>query len=120
MSESKYDVAIAWRVYPGVTKTPPVFEDNKLKLVELCLRSLKASLGDLRVKFFALLDNCPSEYDDLLHAFFEEPDLDIRHYDGIGNEATFSEQIEILVNQTDAEFVYFARMIIITCLAPSR
>ena len=42
-----YDLAVAYRIYPGVSKVPPVFSQDKLKLAEFCLKSFKDSLGDL-------------------------------------------------------------------------
>jgi hypothetical protein len=105
---SKYDIAIAYRVYPGVSKTPFVFADNKLSLVALGLRSFKKALGSLRAKIWVLLDDCPPAYRDLFQAHFPAADLEIIDLPGVGNAQTFLKQIQILSDQTDAENVYFA------------
>ena len=105
---NKVDIAIAYRIFPGISKVPPVFADDKLKLSELCLFSLKESLGDLNVKIFALLDNCPETYVDLFKKYFSENELEIIRFDGIGNAGTFGQQIKILLNQNYSEYIYFA------------
>jgi hypothetical protein len=104
------DVAIAYRIYPNVAESARglPFADSKLRLAEICLRSLKESLGDLRVKFWAILDGCPPEYRDLFDKYFDAHELVILQTNGIGNRATFLKQIEILSAQQDADMVYFA------------
>jgi len=104
----KYDLTIAYRIYPGVSKNPIVFNDDKYKLSELCLRSLKESLGDLKAKMFVLLDNCPSEYNDLFKKYFNDEDLELIELNGIGNFATFGMQIDLLLEQDFSDMVYFA------------
>jgi len=88
MSETKYDLTVAYRIYPSVSKTPLVFQDNKYKLAELCLRSFKSSLGDLKVKLIVLLDDCPEKYRLLFEKYFDK--------------------IDLLLEQDYSEFVYFA------------
>ena len=105
---NKYDVAIAYRIYPGVSKVPPVHSDDKYKLSELCLKSLKKSLSGLKVKFWALLDNCPEEYTELFRNYFDDNELEIINLPGIGNNGTFQKQVEILSAQNESEIVYFA------------
>lgn len=104
----KYDIAIAYRIYPGVSKAPPIHSDDKFKLSELCLSSLKSSLGHLKVKFFAILDNCPKEYERLFRKYFDGPGLEIMSLPGIGNNGTWKKQVEILLEQKDSEYVFFA------------
>lgn len=104
----KYDVAAVYRIYPKVSKVPLGFPGDKLRLAELCLKSFRESLGDLRVKLYVLLDGCPPEYEALFKKYFRSEDLDLIHLPGIGNLATFEKQIEILSNQSDSEIVYFA------------
>ncbi|MBF4474376.1 glycosyltransferase family 2 protein [Methanobacterium formicicum] len=104
----KYDLTIAYRIYPKISKNPIVFNKDKYKLSELCLRSLKKSLGDLKVKMIVLLDNCPSEYSDLFKRYFDPDDLELIHLEGVGNLKTFSMQIEILLDQKFSDVVYFA------------
>jgi hypothetical protein len=104
------DVAIAYRIYPKVAQSAvglPVAED-KLQLSEICLRSLKKSLGDLRVKLWVLLDSCPKEYEDLFRQYLADEDLVLLPLSGAGNQATFARQIDLLLQQTESEVVYFA------------
>ena len=59
MKKRTYDLVVAYRIFPKVSKSPPIFQNNKYKLAHLCLKSFKESLGSLKVKIYALLDNCP-------------------------------------------------------------
>src|SRR5438105_2477576 len=105
-----YDVAIAYRICPRVAR-PALglpFSDNKLRLAEVCLSSFRESLDDLRVKVWALLDDCPSEYEDLFRKYFTPDCLELVRLPGIGNTLTFAKQIDILLTQQDADLVYFA------------
>jgi len=108
--DKEYDLAVAYRIYPAIS--PPArglpFSDDKYVLSEICLKSFKDSLGSLRVKVWALLDGCPPVYEKLFERYFEPNDLVIRHVNNIGNRATFSKQIDILLEQREADFVYFA------------
>jgi hypothetical protein len=65
-------------------------------------------LGPLKVKLWAILDGCPSEYEDMFRSQFLEDELEIVRLNSVGNLATFSTQIEILTVQTEADLVYFA------------
>jgi hypothetical protein len=106
--KQQYDLVVAYRICPRISKLMAVYPEDKLKLSEFCLRSFKKSLGSLKVKMFVLLDNCPAEYEALFLEYFDERDLRLIRLNGIGNRATFCLQVETLVNQDDAEFVYFA------------
>ena len=108
MSELEYDVAVAYRTYPKVSKVPPIYNDDKYKLSDLCLKTFKDSLGSLKVKMFALLDNCPPEYEELFKKHFDETDLELIKLNGVGNRATFDMQVKILLEQNFSEIVYFA------------
>ncbi|MFZ5516348.1 MAG: glycosyltransferase family 2 protein [Candidatus Zhuqueibacterota bacterium] len=108
MNAKKFDIAIAYRVYPKVSKRTYVFQYDKFKLVKLCLKSFKKSLGDLKVKLFVLLDGCPDEYETLFRSLFSEDEIKIYRFDGIGNKATFEKQIDILLNQNFSDTIYFA------------
>jgi hypothetical protein len=110
MIMQNYDLAIAYRIYSQVAESAqglPSSQD-KLQLAELCLRSLKESLGSLRVKLWALLDGCPQEYEDLFQRYFDKNDLVLIPLPGIGNRATFAKQIELLLQQQESEIIYFA------------
>jgi hypothetical protein len=106
--EKTYDLAVAYRIYPRVSKIPAIFPEDKFQLARVCLRSLRESLGNLRVKMFVLLDGCPKHFDELFTECFESPDLELIHLAGVGNRQTFSRQIDILLQQQCAEAVYFA------------
>jgi len=104
-----YDLAVAYRICPKMSKTPPpVFADSKYNLSSLCLRSFKASLDGLKIKIWAILDNCPKEYEDLFTSLWDDEDLTLVRCPGVGDDATFGRQIEILEKQDDAEVVYLA------------
>jgi hypothetical protein len=108
MSSIIYDLAVAYRIYPKVSKNPPVFSDDKLKLSEFCLNSFKKSLGGLKPKMYVILDGCPSEYESIFRKYFEESDLFFLKVDEIGNYKTFELQIDTLLNQSESEIIYFA------------
>lgn len=108
MSKNGYDISVAYRVYPGISKQPVIFPQDKYRLAELCLKSFTASLGKLRVKMWAILDGCPLKYEKLFSRYFNKKDLVFVRLNGEGNAATFQKQIEILTKQDDSEQVYFA------------
>lgn len=104
----KYDLAVAYRIYPKVSSKPPIFRNNKFKLANFCLKSFKASLGDLKVKIWALLDGCNPEYNEIFRKYFDDEDLEIVELNRIGNKATFGIQLKILLEQNFSDIVYFA------------
>ena len=109
MDKHQYDLAVAYRICSKMSAhRPAIFSDDKFKLAELCLKSFKASLGGLRPKIWVLLDNCPPAYDAMFTKLWAAEDLVLKHYPGVGDGATFLEQYRILMEQTDAEIVYFA------------
>lgn len=105
-----YDVAVAYRIYPGLSKPASglPFAGNKYLLSAVCLQSFKESLSGLRVKIWVLLDGCPPQYRDLFLQYFDAEDLVFADLDRAGNQGTFEAQIDLLLSQTDAEVVYFA------------
>ncbi|MCX7930458.1 MAG: glycosyltransferase family 2 protein [Chlorobi bacterium] len=105
----KYDLAIAYRVYPGISKSPAFHSGDKRRLVELGLQSLRAALGDnVRVRFYALLDGCPDDYEQLILRYFPGEHTILFRLDRVGNAATFLLQLQLLMEQSESEFVYFA------------
>jgi hypothetical protein len=95
----KYDVAVAYRIYPKMAK-PALglpFSDDKERLSEVCLQSFRRSLGDLRAKIWVLLDDCPPHYEEMFRRVFAPEDLVLEPLPGIGNQGTFNRQIEILL-----------------------
>jgi hypothetical protein len=106
----RYDLAVAYRIYPSVSK-PALglpFSDDKYHLSEICLRSFRESLGDLRAKIWVLLDSCPDNYADLFRKYFDSRDLVLISLRRAGNQATFGQQVEVLLGQEDSDLVYFA------------
>jgi hypothetical protein len=105
-----YDIAVAYRIYPKVAEAALAFPsgDDKYRLSEICLKSFKESLAGLRAKIWVLLDGCPPNYADLFTKYFDRDDLVLLNLDGLGNQATFRKQMEILLEQWDANVVYFA------------
>jgi hypothetical protein len=103
-------LAIAYRVYPGVSRaaTGLPLANDKYRLSEVCLRSFVESLGPLRVRIWAVLDGCPRKYEDLFYKYFDPADLTLIRLTGAGNRSTFSKQIDILLGQEDSDLVYFA------------
>jgi hypothetical protein len=105
---AQYDVAIAYRVYPGISKTPAFYATDKRRLAELGLRSLRLALEDVRVRLYAILDGCPPDYEELILRYFSKEHTEIVHRPRVGNAATFLEQLDYLIAQPHAEFVYLA------------
>lgn len=101
-----YDLAVAYRVYPGLSRAGFPGVRDKEALVAGCLRSFKAALGDLRVKIWAILDGCPESYAERFRTEFD--DVTLVRMERVGNARTFLEQISLLCAQTDSEMVYFA------------
>jgi hypothetical protein len=57
---------------------------------------------------WVLLDGCPPIYEGLFRAHFRNEEIEVIRLDGVGNAATFGMQVDLLSDQTDANFVYFA------------
>jgi hypothetical protein len=102
------DLAVAYRVYPGISKVPAYYPADKFKLAEMCLKSFKRALGGMRARVWCLLDGCPKEYESMFRDVLQGHALEIMNLNKIGNEATFGLQLDLLCNQTEAEYVYFA------------
>lgn len=102
------ELAIAYRVYPAISKTPARFPNDKFELTRMCVRSFRAALGGLKVKIWVLLDNCPPQYEELFRQTLQAVDFEILKLDKIGNSGTFSLQLDLLTRQVNAEHVYFA------------
>jgi len=110
VSARKYDVAVAYRICPKVSMPAQSlpFGDDKLRQAEISLRTFRNSLGSLRAKVWAILDGCPGEYRELFKHYFAPEDLVLIELNGIGNRATYAKQLDILLAQCDADYVYFA------------
>ncbi len=108
MSQRPYDLAVCYRIYPGVSRQP-IFEfTEKFPLAKLSFDSFREALGGLRVKIWVLLDNCPPSFEKFFTDAFRPDDLELVRLSGEGNWATFGRQIEILCRQKAADLVYFA------------
>ncbi|MEX1139055.1 MAG: glycosyltransferase family 2 protein [Bacteroidota bacterium] len=105
---NNYDLSVAYRVYPGISKDPILFPRDKFKLAEVCLNSFRRSLAGLKVKMFVLLDQCPPEYEMLFRRSFDPQDLELIPVPKTGNRGTFGLQIDVLLGQQDSDLVYFA------------
>lgn len=103
----QYDIAVAYRVYPGISKTPAIFPTDKYELTNAAFSSLARACGNLRVIYHILLDNCPSQYRAIFLQYIEPEHLIFYEYPGVGNGATFGEQCAILLQQHDAEILLF-------------
>ena len=109
MSQFSYDLAVAYRIYSGAQTSPgSIFADDKFKVVELCFNSFKNSLGGLRVKLWVLLNDCQPEYDAMIKRVWGAEDLVLVRFPGVSNTTTLYEASRILMDQTDAEIVYFS------------
>ena len=104
----KYDLSVVYRIYPGVSKIPIIHKNDKYELSKIAINSFKDALGDMSVKIWILLDDCPSKFDHLFDDLIENYDVELIRFDGAGNYATFNKQLEILLNQNFSENVYFA------------
>lgn len=106
---NRYDVVIAYRIYPKFSRNTYKLEGwDKYKLSEVCLKSFLRCLSGVNFKFYAILDGCPEEYNSLFADFIPSEHLEIIQFPGMGNKATFTEQIRVLLTQNDSETVYFA------------
>lgn len=107
---NKFDLSLVYRIYPGIAKKnkPVIFPDDKYKMSEVCIKSLKLALGSLRAKIWVILDNCPPKYKRLFEKNLSSFDIEFLELDGKGNYYTFNKQIEILLNQNYSDIIYFA------------
>ncbi len=108
MKNNQYDVCVAYRIYPRVSKVPFIHPDNKFKLAEVGVSTFKTSLGALKAKVFFILDNCPPEYETMILKYFRQEDVEFVRCNAEGNLATFGRQLDILLSQNFSDVVYFA------------
>src|ERR1700761_2363000 len=91
-----YDLAVCFRIYPGLSGKPAFGISDKLTMVRLNLESFKPAMGNLKVKIWMILDSCPDEYRALVQEIFSSIDVEFIPLQKAGNEATFLKQIEVL------------------------
>ncbi len=104
-----YDLAVAYRVYPGLSRNGFPGVRDKQALIAGCLRSFKEAIGDLHVKMWVILDGCPESTAALFRAQFDEEDLVLVRMEKAGNARTFLEQLSVLTAQSEAEAGLFRR-----------
>lgn len=103
----KYDLTVAYRIYPLISKVPAIFPDDKFKMSEICIKSFAKAIGNLKVKMFVILDNCPETYTQLFIDNLKNVDLEFINENGVGNGNTFGIQLDLLT-RAETDFVYFA------------
>jgi len=106
--DKKYDVTIAYRIYQFVSKVPAIYPESKIDLARVGLTSLKASLEGVKAKIYAIVDNCPPDFAEMIRSIFPEDCEIIENDPRRFNYGTFAQQIEILTTQTDSDLVYLA------------
>lgn len=104
----QYDIAIAYRCYPKVSKSPKYRKENKLDIVKYGLTSLKLCLQGLHAKFFIIDDGCPTEYETTIKEILKGIDVEYIKTNKIGNFATYKMQLDLLSQQNESEIVYLA------------
>jgi len=102
-----YDLTIAYRIYPKISKVPAIYPNDKYKMSEICLKSFVKSLGNLNVKIYVIFDGCGDEYRELFSKEFANFEYEFINVDSIGNGKTFKLQLDLLY-KADSDFVYFA------------
>ena len=105
----KYDIVIAHRVCPFLSKAAIGFRDKR-SMVVATAASMAAALQGLTVRLVVILDGC-QEYEPIFVDAFgasKSVDLEIIYTDEIGNQATWGKQLEILYSVSDSDFVYFS------------
>lgn len=101
-------IAVAYRIYPGISKKPAYFSDDKRKMAELCFFSLIKALGNCEYHIWVILDNCPVSYEDIFTKHCLKEKLTFIHDKGIGNALTFEHQLNILLEQQFSDIIMFA------------
>jgi hypothetical protein len=103
-----YDLVIALRAYPGISKRPLLHRDSKPRLLELSIRSLVKAVGDLKVKFHVLLDRETPELREVVTRCLEGYESEIEVLPGVGNFESFRRLLEVATTQDAADLVMLA------------
>jgi hypothetical protein len=106
--ETNYDLAIAYRIYPKVSKVPAIHSDNKYELSRVCLESFYNAVKKVKAYVYIILDGCPPEYKALFEKTLIGIDYEFIDKEGVGNAQTFSLQMDLLLSQDKSEVIYFA------------
>jgi len=107
MVHDKFDLIIAYRIYPGLSKASPLSNQNKYDLFKLCLNSFYHSINEISYYIYFILDSCPKIYSDYISSLFSK-NFKILNFHKLGNQGSFMKQIEILSTQDLSDYVYFA------------
>jgi hypothetical protein len=109
MTVDKCDIAIAYRIYPGIAKNVLMADTwrDKMHFSAVCLKSLIRGLEGVNYKIYAILDGCDAGYEELFRSNCNNVEI-IKYQPSLGNKKTFAAQIDILSRQSDAEAVMFA------------
>jgi hypothetical protein len=105
---NNFDLAIALRVYPKISKEPLGNFENKFDLFRVSFKSLLASLAPLQAKFYVILDSCDQRYATFISNLLPPQSLQIEQIDKAGNAKTFLMQLQWLQAQADADIVFVA------------
>jgi hypothetical protein len=103
-----FDVAIALRVYPGISKQPIGDFTNKFELFQISFLSLIDSIGEVSARFYVILDGCDDRYAEFILSLLSPSQVMIERTNRVGNATTFLLQMEWLLQQTFSENIYFA------------
>ena len=100
---------IAYRVYPRFSKNAFTegFSD-KFDMFKNCLISFIAALEGIDYKIHFILDSCPRLYTEFIEHLVPSERCSIEQLSNAGNRNTFLRQIEVLLNQTFSDNIYFA------------
>jgi hypothetical protein len=101
------DVAVALRVYPGISKSPFISGRTKLDLVTLGLESFVRALGGCSPELLVLLDGCPPEYQLRIRDVVGHLKPTFVPLTMAGNRGSFLAQLDVLLG-SKAPVVYFA------------
>ncbi len=105
---NNFDVVIAYRCYPWISKKPKYRNDDKLMMIKFGLKSLVLCLWNLKAKFFIIADWIPEKWEKEIVDVIWKHDYEYIYTQSIWNVSTRNKQIDILLMQNDAQIVYFA------------
>ena len=110
MKNENYKIAIAYRTYSGakIQRKKAIFIKNKYMFEDFCLKSLKKSLGPLKIKIWAILDSCPRDWDNLFKKHFNNSELEIIHVKNAGELGSMQLAVNILLKQKYSDYIYMA------------
>ncbi len=102
----KFDIVVAYRIYPGIGKPLAIYNGDKFKLVKLAFKSFLNALGGVNARLYLILDSCPKIYKEMLLSFFH--DAKVVEVSQAGNSKTFEIQIALLLEQQESNLIYLA------------